>query len=153
MGCFFGELLAHPCGFQQEGRAHVVQEDGGRFLDKLSTVVAADEEQIHFGSRFQYAPDFSHRSLRIGGPMKGENAEQIVDRTGFQRDVLERSVPDLNIAKWLDLAKGQVPHVLGWPDPDELDYELGPVAQPGARSPESPANLQHTPITALNLHG
>src|SRR2546426_10095309 len=153
MGCFFGELLAHPCGLQQQGRAHVFQEDGGRFLDKLSTVVAADEEQIHFGSRFQYAPDFSHRGLRIGGPMKGENAEQIVDRAGFQRDVLERPVPDLNIAKWLNPAKRQVPHVLGRLDADELDHGLGPGGQARERSPGSAANIEDEPIIVLKVDG
>src|SRR2546426_5105215 len=107
MGCLFGELLPHPCGFQEQGRTHVFQEDGGRFLDNLSAVVAADEEQIHFGSRFQYAPDFSHCGIRIGGPVKGENAEQIVDRAGFQGNVLERSVPDLNIAKRLYPARSE----------------------------------------------
>ena len=45
VGCLFGELLAHPCGFQEQSRTHVFQEDGRRFLDKLSAVVTADEER------------------------------------------------------------------------------------------------------------
>src|SRR6266700_7160965 len=112
MGCLFGELLPHPCGLQEQGRTHVFQEDWSRFFNKLSAVVAADEEQIHFGSRFQYAVNFSHCGIRIGGPVESENAEQIVDRGGFQWNVLEGSVPDLNIAKRSNPAKRQAPHVL-----------------------------------------
>jgi len=39
--------------------------------------------------------------------VKGEDAEQIIDRAGFQGNVLERSVADLNVAKWLEPAKRQ----------------------------------------------
>jgi len=55
----------------------------GSFLDELSAVVAADEEQIHFGSRLQYALNFSYRGIRIGGPVKGEDAEQIIRPSRF----------------------------------------------------------------------
>src|SRR6266699_131934 len=141
MGCLFGELLAHPCGFQEQGRTHVFQEDWSRFLNKLSAVVAANEEQIHFGSRFQYPPHFSYSGIRIRGPVKGENAEQIVDRAGFQGNALERSVPDLNIAKWSNPAKRQVPHVLSRINADELGPGLSPGGQPRERSPSSAAHI------------
>src|SRR6266704_5553492 len=151
MGCLFSELLPHPCGFQEQSRTHVFQEDGGRFLDKLSAVVTADEEQINFGSRFQYTPNFSHCGIRIGGPVKGENAEQIVDRASFQGNVLERSVPDLNIAKRLNPAKRQIPHALGRIDADELDPGPSPGGQPRERSPSSAANIEDEPIIVLEL--
>ncbi len=125
MGGLSGELFPHACGFQEQSRSHVFQEDRGRFLDELSAVVAADEEQIHFGSRFQYALNFSYRGIRIGGPVKGEDAEQIIDRAGFQGNVLERSVADLNVAKGLEPTKRQVPHILSRIDAHELDAGLG----------------------------
>src|SRR5215471_3685744 len=135
MSRLFCELLSHACGFQEQGRTHVFQENGSRFLDKFSAVIAADEEQIHFGSRFQYALDFSHRGFRIGGPVECKNAEQIIDRAGFQWNALESSVQDLNVAKWLDPAKRQVPHVLSRIDSYELDVGAGSAGQPRECSP------------------
>src|SRR5207244_8167263 len=93
--------------------------DGGRLLDELSTVVAADEEQVHFSSGLQHAPDFPDGGVRIGGPVKRKNAEEVVDRTGFQRNGLKGSVLDLDIGKSLNPAQGQAPHVLRRIDADE----------------------------------
>jgi len=59
----------------------------------------------------------------------------------------------LNIAKWLNLAKRQVPHVLGRLDADELDYGLGPGGQPRERSPGSAANIEDEPIIVLKVDG